>query len=200
MTRSCRLRHAFGRPTAATGSCLAALAGLPAALAMLAGCAAAVPHVPLPPKPPVASVSTPSRRLPASPRQQVIAAYTGYTAALNAANKSEDAAMARSLLRHYVVASRVAGLVQAERRIWALGESFYGAPVLHIMTVHIDGRHAFVHDCDNTSGMGLERAATGQVVAGTAGVVHDNVVTRLNLVNGCWLVAFQIVEDLPCAP
>jgi hypothetical protein len=48
--------------------------------------------------------------------------------------------------------------------------------------------------------MGLLNAATGQAVPGSAGIRHDNVVTRLDLVGGHWLVQFQLVEAVPCTP
>ena len=68
-----------------------------------------------------------------------------------------------------------------------------------MLSVRIDGRHAFVHDCDNTSAMGLEKAITGLPVAGSAGIPDDNIVTGLDLVHGRWLVEFQLVEDVSCA-
>ena len=84
--------------------------------------------------------------------------------------------------------------------IWAKGESFYGEDVLHVSSVSIAAGRAFVHDCDDTSAMGLMNVATGQIVPGSAGVPRDNVVTRLDLVAGHWLVQFQLIEDVPCTP
>ena len=57
-----------------------------------------------------------------------------------------------------------------------------------------------MHDCDNTSGMGLQYAASGQTVPGSSGVGHDNVVTRLELTRGRWQVESQLPEDVPCVP
>jgi hypothetical protein len=104
------------------------------------------------------------------------------------------------LLHPYLAASRIGGLVRAISAIWARGDRFYGTDVLHISSVRIKGRRAFVHDCDDTSGMGLDNSATGQLVPGSAGVRRDNLITRLDLVRGHWMIAFQLVEDAPCTP
>ncbi len=169
-----------------------------AVILVVAGCSSAVGPVRLPPHFPHVTRAATVERGP-SPRQRVLAAFGGYTAALHAADMSGSAVQARRLLRPYLLAGRIAGVVQTERGIWAKGERFYGQAVLHVLTVRVAGRHAFVHDCDDTSAMGLVNAATGLPVPGTAGVPADNVVTRLDLVRGQWLVAFQLVEDVPCA-
>ena len=167
---------------------------------LLAACAGAAARVQLPPKPgagqPAAAVEAPAL----SARQQILAAVTGYTTALGEAGQSRSETDARRLLRPYLAAARIGGVVQAMSGIWARGDSFDGQDVLHVLSVRIDGRHAFVHDCDNTSGMWLEDLATGQTVPGSAGIAHANLVTRLDLVQGRWLVEFQLPEDVPCAP
>jgi hypothetical protein len=91
-------------------------------------------------------------------------------------------------------------MLEAIRAIWARGDGFYGNDDLHILTVRIDGRRAFVHDCDNTSGMGLSNESTGQVVPGSVGIQHANLVTRLELVARHWVVESQLAENVPCAP
>jgi hypothetical protein len=166
---------------------------------VLAACAGAAAQVKLPPKPAKATAAVAASPASLPPRQQVVAALTGYVSALGQADKSKDPATARRLLGPYLAAGRIGGLVQAVSGIWAKGESFYGQDELHVLSVRISGRHAFVHDCDNTSGMGLEDAA-GQPLPGTAGVPAANLVTRLDLVGGRWLVEFQLIEDVPCAP
>jgi hypothetical protein len=166
---------------------------------VLAACSGAAAQVQLPRKPVVKAAAI--RNQPVmTQQQQVISALTGYTAALGEADKSMSAVQARQLLRPYLAPGRIDGLVQAVSEIWARGENFYGQDVLHVLSVRIEGRHAFVHDCDNTSDMGLEDAAAGQAVPGSAGVLHDNLITRLDFVGGHWLVEFQLVEDVPCAP
>jgi hypothetical protein len=133
-------------------------------------------------------------------RQQVIGALTAYTGALSQADKSGSNTEARRLLQPYLAPSRIDGVVHAVSVIWASGDRFYGQDVLHVLSVRIDGSRAFVHDCDNTSGMGLENATTGQTVPGSAGVARANIVSSLELVKGHWLVQFQLPEDVPCAP
>jgi hypothetical protein len=171
-----------------------------AALAVcLAACSGPAADVQLPARP-SATLSAATSPPGPTPRQQVVAALTGYTTALGQADRSRSRSAARDLLRPYLAASRIGGLVRAISAIWARGERFYGTDVLHISSVRIEGRRAFVHDCDDTSGMGLDDSVTGQIVPGSAGVARDNLVTRLELVHGHWLVAFQLVEDVPCTP
>ena len=76
----------------------------------------------------------------------------------------------------------------------------YGSVVQHIIGVRVQGTKAWVHDCDNTSDSGLANGRTGQVVPGSLGTADDNLVTRLNLVDGHWMVWVQTIEDLPCKP
>jgi hypothetical protein len=192
------------------GPLIVAVGLLPA----LTACAGAATQVQLPAKPAVkrAAVLTPPVLTPAvlapavlppkvlTPRQQVVAALTGYTAALSQADKSRNKSAARELLRPYLAASRIGGLVQAMITIWSRGESFYGADIVHVSSVRIDGLRAFVHDCDDTSRMGLIDAMTGEIVPGSGGVRRDNLVTRLDLVGGHWLVQYQLVEDVRCTP
>ena len=178
------------------GPLILATAGLLPALTACAGAAAQV-HLPAKPTVQPAAVSQPTAL---TPRQQVIAALAGYTAGLDRADKSKSKSAARQLLGQYLVPGRIGGLVQAMGAIWARGESFYGHDIVHVSSVTVAGRHAFVHDCDDTSGMGLVNTATGQIVPGSAGVPRVDLVTRLELVHDRWLVEFQLVEDVPCAP
>jgi hypothetical protein len=169
-------------------------------LVVLAGCGGTAASVPLPAKPRADTSAVPSAAAASSPRQQVIAALVGYTAALSEADKSRNAATARRVLQPYLAPSRIAGVVETMSGIWANGEVFFGQDVLHVLSVTISGSSAFVHDCDDTSGMGLDAQATGQLVPGSAGSPELNVVTHLALVGGRWLVQFQLVEDVPCTP
>jgi hypothetical protein len=148
----------------------------------------------------VIAPSTSSAQALRTPRQQVLAALAGYTIALGRAEDSRSNAVARELLGPYLAAEKVDGLVTAIAAIWARGEVFSGQDIRHVSSVTIVGQHAVVHDCDNTSGMALVDIATGQIVPGTSGTLRANLVTRLNLVSGHWLVQFQLLEDVPCAP
>jgi hypothetical protein len=175
------------------------MVAIAAASMSAAGCAGTVAQVQLPAK----AVATPaaiSAPVVMTPRQQVIDALVGYTAALAQADESRSSSTAREFLRQYLAASRIDGLVRAMNGIWARGERFYGEDVLHVSSVTLARWHAFVHDCDDTSGMGLVDIATGQIVPGSAGTSRANLVTRLDLVSGHWLVQFQLVEDVPCTP
>jgi hypothetical protein len=37
-------------------------------------------------------------------------------------------------------------------------------------------------------------------VPGTLGTAEDNLVTRLDLVRGHWVIGIQTIEDVPCTP
>jgi hypothetical protein len=166
----------------------------------LAACSGAAAHVQLPAK---RAASAPvARATPAAltSRQRVSAALAGYVTALAQAERSRSRAAARRILGPHLAADRIGGLVRALGAIWARGDAFYGQDVLHVLTVRIHGGRAYVHDCDDTRDMGLEYAASGQAVPGSAGSAHDNVVTRLELVRGRWQVESQLPEDVPCAP
>lgn len=134
-----------------------------------------------------------------TPRQQVLGALAGYMTALGQAQDSRSGAVARELLRPYLVADRVDGVVLAMMAIWARGESFDGQDIRHVSNVTVVGRYAFVHDCDDTSRMALVDIATAKIVPGSSGTSRANLVTRLDLVGGHWLVQFQLLEDVPCA-
>jgi len=166
----------------------------------LTACSSAAARVQLPAKAAVTASAAPGSPAALTPRQQVIAALVGYTAALDQAEQSRSGAAARRLLRPYLAANRIGGLVRAVSTIWARGDAFNGQDVLHVLTVRIEGRRAVVHECDNTTGMGLDDAASGQAVPGSSGVAHDNLVTRLELTRGHWLVQSQLPKDVPCVP
>ena len=168
--------------------------------AVLAACSSAAERVQLPAKAAVRASAAPGPPAGLTPRQQVIAALAGYAAALGQAEQSRSDAAARRLLNPYLAANRISGLVRAISTIWARGDAFYGQDVLHVLTVRIEGRRAIVHECDDTSGMGLRNAVSGQAVPSSSGVTHDNLVTRLELARGHWLVQSQLPEAVPCVP
>jgi hypothetical protein len=169
-------------------------------LPLLAACAGPVADVHLAPK--AADVTTVAHGAPRrlTVREQVVAAYTGYTTAMAAAFASRSPARVRELLRPYLDAATIRNAVGAFRRAWAAGEVSYGQVVQHVIGVRIQGRAAWVHDCENASHAGLQYARTGQIVPGSLGMPDDNIVTRLSLVHGYWIVSVQTVEDLPCRP
>src|SRR5215469_5835661 len=162
------------------------------------GCVASPSQVPLPTK--VMATPTPARIdavASMTQRQQVLVALAGYTTALGQAEDSRSSSAARQLLRPYLAAGRIEGLVKAMSAIWARGEMFNGQAIRHVSSVAIVGRHAFVHDCDNTSDMDLVDIATGAAVPGSWGMARANLVTCLGLASGHWLVQFQLLEGAP---
>lgn len=165
----------------------------------LAACNGTAAPVLLPPRSPSETPAVSRTPAALSAQQEVIAARTEYTVAIDEAEKSQSATEARELLRPYLAAGRIDGLVQTMTNIWTQGEVFSGQDVLHILRVTVTDTAAFVYDCDDTSGMGLKYAATGEVVPGSEGSPDMNLITRLDLVGGHWLVQFQVVVDQPCA-
>jgi hypothetical protein len=167
---------------------------------LIAACAGAAAQVRLPAKTqPTAAAAAPApQRL--TPRQQVIAAFTGYTTAMAGAFDSRSPAEVRQLLSPYLDAATIANAVRAFSQAWRQNEVSFGQPEHHIIGVRIQGSAAWVHDCDNTSKSGLEYAGTSQIVPGSLGTVDDNLLTRLNLVGGHWVIGVQTLEDVPCSP
>jgi hypothetical protein len=167
---------------------------------VLAACAGAAAQVHLPAKVTAHQKPAPAARPRLTSRQQVVVAFTGYTAAMATAFDSRSPAQVRQLLAPYLDTATIGNAVRAFSQAWAQNEVSYGHAEQHIIGIKIRGSAAWVHDCDNTSNSGLAYASTGQVVPGTLGSVGDNLVTRLNLVNGRWIVGMQTIEDVPCMP
>jgi hypothetical protein len=172
------------------------LAGLVLAVAGCGGQASvALPQQTAAPSAPAVAATDP----PATPRQQVTAAYTGYWQALGQALDTRNAAQARAILAQYVTGASIPLLISGFRADWARDEIQYGSPVPHILSVQVSGDHAAVHDCADFSNAGVQDARTGQVV-GSLGNPHVNVISTLVLVHGRWLVSNQVPVVLSCAP
>ncbi len=187
-------------PNRVTAWPLTAGAVLAACLAaLLAGCAGTVVQVQLPVKSAAPAGVAPAA-VTLTPRQQVVAAYTGYTAAMAASFESRSPARAQQLLSPYLDAATIRNAISAFSQAWARNEVSYGQVVPHIIGVRVQGTAAWVHDCDNASDSGLQYASTGQIVPGSLGIADENLVTRLNLVGGHWVIWVQTVEELPCTP
>jgi hypothetical protein len=181
----------LGRLPAARAALLAACLA-----PLLAACGGAAAQVQLPVKAAAATSAQPAAA-PLTPRQQVVVAFTGYTVAMTAAFNSHSPAQVRQLLGPYLDKATISNAVRAFSQAWDQHEVSYGRAEHHIIGVTIRGSAAWVHDCDDTSGSGLAYS-TGQVVPGTLGSPHENLVTRLNRVSGHWLVGVQTIEDVPC--
>jgi hypothetical protein len=168
---------------------------------LLAACAGAAAQAHLPAKTDATAAAAPAAA-PArlTPRQRVVAAFAGYTTAMAAAFDSRSPAEVRQLLTPYLSSATIANAVRAFGQAWRQNEVSFGQPDRHIIGVRIQGAAAWVHDCDDTSKSGLEYAGTGQIVPGSLGTVDDNLMTRLDLVGGHWVIGVQTVEEVPCTP
>jgi hypothetical protein len=180
----------------AAAACLAWLAGSVLAVTGCGGQASvALPHKAAPPAGVPVAVTDP----PLTVREQVIAAYTGYWQALGQALDTQNAGRARAILAQYVPAASIPSLISSFEADWARGEIEYGSPVPHIISVHITGGQAAVHDCADLSNAGVQDARTGQVV-GSLGNPHVNLISTLVLTHGKWLVTNQVPVVLACVP
>jgi hypothetical protein len=176
------------------------LAAIPVAALLLAaaGCGGqatvALPHKPAAPAGP-AVLAGPAL----SPRQQVVAAYTGYWQALGEALDTQNAGRAAAILAPYAAGARIPSLISGFETDWARGEVQYGGPVPHILSVQITGDHAAVHDCADFSRAGVQNARTGQVV-GSLGSSRVNMISTLVRTRGRWLVSNQVPVVSSCVP
>jgi hypothetical protein len=180
----------------AAAACLAWLAGSVLAVTGCGGQASvALPHKAAAPAGVPVAVTDP----PLTVRDQVIAAYTGYWQALGQALDTQNAGRARTILAQYVPAVSIPSLISSFEADWAQGEIQYGSPVPHIISVHVTGGQAAVHDCADFSNAGVQDARTGQVV-GSLGNPHVNLISTLVLTHGKWLVTNQVPVVLSCVP
>ena len=134
-----------------------------------------------------------------SPRQQIVAAYTGYWQALGQALDTRSAARARVILALYADPANIPSLISGFQTDWARDEIQYGGPVSHILSVQIIGGHAAVHDCADFSHAGVQSARTGQVI-GSLGNSRVNMISTLVRARGRWLVSNQVPVVAPCVP
>jgi hypothetical protein len=134
-----------------------------------------------------------------SPRQQVVAAYTGYWQALGQALDTRNAGRARVILALYAAPASIPSLISGFQTDWARDEIQYGGPVSHILGVQITGGHAAVHDCADFSHAGVQSARTGQVI-GSLGNSRVNMISTLVHARGRWLVSNQVPVVSPCVP
>ena len=204
LTRRARVRLALpsrARPAAVPTAALAAVLTptLAAVLtAALAGCGSSPARATLPKKPLHVKVARadPVRQ---TPQQVVIAAYEGYWRATNDALDSRSAARAKAILADYIPSSAIPGLVRGLRMLWQRDEVSYGSPVLHITGVTLlSARSAAVHDCVDMSHAGLANRKTGRLVGGL-GQSHENLITKLVLEHGRWLVTGEIPVVQACS-
>lgn len=168
-------------------------------LAMAAAGCAARAGVALPSQPrPQAVRPEPLSHPKLTPRQQVIAAYTGYWRAFAEAMSAQSAARATAILTPYESPSDVALIVKADRKVWAAHEIAYGGAVTHILSVARTGNRASLHDCLDLSHFGAEDARTGRVVPDSFGLPHLNTYVTVVRSQGRWLVSNMEPVEVPC--
>jgi hypothetical protein len=177
--------------------CLGLLAALTLAVTGCGGqqSPVALPHKSAGPAAVPAELADPSL----SPRQQVVAAYTGYWQALGQALDTRNAGRARAILALYAAPASIPSLISGFETDWARGEIQYGGPVSHILSVQMTSGRAAVHDCADFSRAGVQSARTGQVI-GSLGNSRVNMISTLVRAHGRWLVSNQVPVVSPCVP
>src|ERR1700732_5331947 len=109
------------------------------ALSAAAGCASQG-AVALPARQPQPAPGGPVAAAPASgPRDQVIAAYTGYLQAYANATKARSVTTAAALLRPYAVPAFLQTLLRPLPRVWADHQMGFGYLVPHVLDVRLSG-------------------------------------------------------------
>ena len=206
-----------GRPASSLSRLLAALSSdlsppprrLRRAGCLLACCAAVMlaasgcgsQHaVALPPKD--SAVTAPGA--PGSPRlttrQRVIDAYTGYWQAYSSALGSRNAARAKVILAPYDAPAAITRVIAGDQRVWAADETAYGTADPHILSVHVTGPRAQLHDCLDLSHFGALDTRTGRIVPDSFGLSRLNFYITLVLSRGRWLVTDMQPVVVPCEP
>ncbi len=133
-----------------------------------------------------------------TPRQQVIAAYTGYWRAYAEAMNAQSTARATAILTPYESPGDVALAVKADRKVWAAHEIAYGGAITHILSVARDGNRASLHDCLDLSHFGAQDVRTGRVVPDSFGLPHLNTYVTVVRSQGRWLVSNMEPVEVPC--
>jgi len=202
------LRDALGLPWRAANRCerparigwgVGGLLMLALALALAIGGCGARNAVTLPHKATAPAGSPVAAAGPPSVRDQVVAAYTGYWQALGQALDTRNAARARAILARYAAPANIPSLISGFETDWERSEIQHGMPVPHILSVEVAGDHAEVHDCADFSGVGVQSAATGQVI-GSLGDPRVNMISTLALSHGQWLITDQVPVVMSCVP
>jgi hypothetical protein len=133
-------------------------------------------------------------------RQQVIAAYTGYWQAYSSALSARNAARAKVILAPYDAPAAITRVIAGDQRVWAANETAYGTAEPHILSVHITGSRAQIHDCLDLSHFGALDTRTGRIVPDSFGLPRLNFYITLALSRGRWLVTDMQPVVVPCEP
>jgi len=181
----------------------AASAGAAITFLFATGCSVSAPGAEHPAKPmrtASAQAGSPPSAAALTPRQQVIAAYKGFLAAVRQASDTRNPRRARTFLAPYLAPAAAAELIGAFEAAWQHGEIAYGAVIPHVLGVHIAGNRAVLHDCQDGSHAGLQNARTGRVVPGTLGKADFDADITFELVGRRWLYISFIPLDARCTP
>lgn len=158
-----------------------------AAMLISTGCSGHSSGVTLPSSPPL---TVPSRgSLPSSPsvspspptpRDAVVAAYTGFFPAVDQALRA-PAEQIRAILGPYVAGDFLDFQVRQLVNQQAQHLEPWGRVIVHVTKVDIGQDQATVHDCQDASNAGLANAQTHELIPASRGTAHRNLTARLTL-------------------
>jgi hypothetical protein len=176
-------------------------AGLTGLVLILAACGGQAPDVALPKKssatPTATAAVTQHKQTPA---ELAAAAYLGYWQAYAAAMTAGHRARARSILAPYETAAGLPHLLSSLQQVWAAHEVAYGSADPHVLSVHVTGRRALLHDCLDLSHFGVLDKVTGRVVPTSFGLPNLDFYVTLVLSGGRWRVSNMQPVEVPCKP
>jgi hypothetical protein len=176
-------------------------AGAVAAVTLLAGCGGSA-SVPVPARSPSLRVPTaaPSASGSAPARTQVIAAYTAFFPASEAAERAAPS-RARAILAPHAASPYLDRVLAQMAGYRARGETTRGYVIPHVTKVTVSGRLAEVHDCQDASHAALASASTGEVIQGTTGSARTYLIASLALGrDGRWRITSLAHVAVPCSP
>ena len=172
-------------PTAAT-SVRRVFAGTTAlTLALLSGgCGGHDPRNTLPSNTPVGGApgsSAPSLSpSTATPKDAVVAAYTGFFSAVSQALQSPPE-RTRTIVQGYASGSYLDFEIRQVVDHQARHLEPWGKAVVHVTDVELNQGTAKVHDCQDASNAGLADARTHQLVPQSRGTAHRNLIAEMTL-------------------
>jgi hypothetical protein len=177
------------------------LAASAVAAVTLAGCGSPA-SVPLPARSTSlrAPTAAPSPSGPEPARQQVIAAYTAYFPASEAAEAAAPA-RAQAILAPYAAQPYLGRVLAQMASYRARHQAASGYVIPHMIRVTVSGRLATVYDCQDASHATLTDTRTGTVTPPLKGSARTYLIASLALGrDGRWRITSLAHVAVPCSP
>jgi hypothetical protein len=147
-----------------------------------------------------APTAAPSPSGTGSAREQVIAAYTAYFPASQAAEAAAPA-RAQAILAPYAAQPYLGRVLAQMASYRARDEAASGYVTPHVIKVTVTGRLATVYDCQDASHATLTNTRTGQVTPPLKGSARTYLIASLALgTDGRWRITSLAHVAVPCSP